>query len=216
MPPQIGSTGSTCRQATGPRSTTIGSTDPEIGGVLTKYMSSENARSWIKDGPMKEYGRARLGAGRYARFGTSVGPTARAARPTRSRLGAAVVDNSQGVKPFHCLAKMDGATTYVAWDAAKNLRHLVWADDQPPREQPEPRALHRDLGDAWITPSPRRRRRSHTRIAERCSIAIKYYRVAARASRRAASSRDARSQGDLPHHVGGQAYRHPTRDGLAP
>src|SRR4051812_10617052 len=51
-------------------------TVPEIGGVLTGYMSSENARSWIKDGPMKEYARAQLGAGRYAQFGSTKGPTA--------------------------------------------------------------------------------------------------------------------------------------------
>ena len=51
-------------------------TNPAIGGVLTTCMSSENARSWIKDGPMKEYGRARQGAGRYARFGSADGPTA--------------------------------------------------------------------------------------------------------------------------------------------
>lgn len=154
-------------------------TDPEIGGVLTKYMSSENARSWIKDGPMKEYGRARLGAGRYARFGTTIGPTAD--HLVRHALGAAavVVDNSQGVKPFHCLAKVEAATTYVVWDAAKNLRHLVWAAINHLASNPghEGCIVILETLDHPITQSEKAQ---HKRIAERCSIGIKYYRVASR------------------------------------
>src|SRR4051794_32064006 len=47
--------------------------DARVGGVLTRYMTAEAARSWIKDGPMKEYPRARRGAGRYAEFGHAMG-----------------------------------------------------------------------------------------------------------------------------------------------
>src|SRR4051794_25912559 len=47
--------------------------DPRVGGILTQYMTMEQARSWLKDGPMKEYHRARRGAGRYARLGQSGG-----------------------------------------------------------------------------------------------------------------------------------------------
>ena len=43
--------------------------DDRIGGVLTQFMTPEQARSWIKDGPMKEYARALRGAGRYAAHG---------------------------------------------------------------------------------------------------------------------------------------------------
>ena len=139
-------------------------TDPEIGGVLTKYMSSENARSWIKDGPMKEYGRARLGAGRYARFGTSVGPTAEQLVQHALGSDAAVVDNSKGVKPFHCLAKMDGATTYVRVGCGEEPPPPGVGDDQPPREQPEPRGMHRDLGDVG---SPGHARREGAPQADR-------------------------------------------------
>ena len=38
-------------------------TDP-IGKILAQYMTPEAARSWIKDGPMKEYARANRGTGR--------------------------------------------------------------------------------------------------------------------------------------------------------
>ena len=43
----------------------VESTNP-IGRILAPYMTPEAARSWIKDGPMKEYSRANRGAGRYA------------------------------------------------------------------------------------------------------------------------------------------------------
>src|SRR3954451_17870778 len=102
--------------------------DPRVGGILTRYMPSEAARTWIKDGPMKEYGRARRGAGRYARFGRQGGTTA--ADVVRFVLGdgATVVDGTYGDKPFHCMANDDrGQTNYVAWGGARNLRNLLWA-----------------------------------------------------------------------------------------
>ena len=49
-------------------------TDP-IGKILAQYMTPEAARSWIKDGPMKEYARANRGTGRYASFGRRGGTT---------------------------------------------------------------------------------------------------------------------------------------------
>ena len=90
-------------------------TEPTIGDVLTKYMTSESARSWIKDGPMKEYSRARLGAGRYAQFRPASGPTpqqmvAHALGPT-----ASVIPDSFGDKPFHCAAMTAAGGGFVAW-----------------------------------------------------------------------------------------------------
>lgn len=102
--------------------------DPRVGGILTKYMSPEQARSWIKDGPMKEYSRASRGAGRYARFGRQGGTGP--ADVARVALGdnASVIAGSDGVKPLHCLAEVpDGPVTYIAWGEAKNFRNIVWA-----------------------------------------------------------------------------------------
>ncbi|MFC8501259.1 hypothetical protein ACFUC1_02795 [Pedococcus sp. NPDC057267] len=156
-------------------------TDTEIGGVLTKYMSVENARSWIKDGPMKEYGRARLGAGRYARFGSSTGPTPRQLVAHALGNDAVTVDGSVGIKPFHCLATIDGATTYLAWDSAKNLRHLIWASIDYLADHPSNAACVIVL-ESMERPTTQAERRRHARIAERCSIPIKYYRAAQRPS----------------------------------
>lgn len=151
--------------------------DMEIGGVLTKYMSTENARSWIKDGPMKEYARARLGAGRYAKFGSVSGPTA--AQLVTHALGpnAQVVTNSEGVKPSHCLAKVDDAVVYVAWGTAKNLRHLVWATINYLAGEPEQKACVLIL-ESLEQPTPQAEKARHARMRKRCSIEFMYYRVA--------------------------------------
>ncbi|MGH7743469.1 MAG: hypothetical protein ACREQ5_01415 [Candidatus Dormibacteria bacterium] len=102
--------------------------DPRVGGILTRYMTPEQARSWIKDGPMKEYSRANRGMGRYAEFGRTGGTEP--ADIVRSALspGAVIVPGSQRVKPFHCLADTDdGARVYVVWGEARNFRNLLWA-----------------------------------------------------------------------------------------
>src|ERR1700679_821870 len=45
--------------------------DQEVGGQLTKFMTTGQARVWIKDGPMKEWARATSGVGKYAAFAKS-------------------------------------------------------------------------------------------------------------------------------------------------
>ncbi|MCV7356367.1 hypothetical protein [Mycolicibacterium fluoranthenivorans] len=153
--------------------------DAEIGGVLTQYMSSENARSWIKDGPMKEYGRACLGAGRYAKFGGS--PSATPEQLVTHALGAraSVITNSYGVKPFHCLAIADGVTTYVSWESPKNLRHLVWASINYLADHPQDTACI-ILMETMERPIPQADKVRHSRIAGRCAIKITYYQAAHR------------------------------------
>lgn len=101
--------------------------DPRIGVVLGKYMAPEAARSWIKDGPMKEYSRARRGTGRYARFGREAGTTP--ADIVQAALGAeaTVVTGSEGIKPSHCLAELNTTRAYVTWGEPRNFRNLLWA-----------------------------------------------------------------------------------------
>ena len=55
--------------------------DPAIGGYLTRFLSRERARVWLKDVPMKEYSRARNG----------IGPL-----PIWSGAGFPALDRSQG------------------------------------------------------------------------------------------------------------------------
>lgn len=102
--------------------------DERIGGVLTKYMAPEAARSWIKDGPMKEYNRANRGTGRYARFGRQggTGPADIVVKALGTE--ASVIEGSVGVKPSHCHATTpSGETVYLAWGEARNFRDLLWA-----------------------------------------------------------------------------------------
>ena len=44
----------------------VWSEDPEIGGVIARFIPRDGVRVWIKDGPMKEYTRARRGLGPFA------------------------------------------------------------------------------------------------------------------------------------------------------
>ena len=102
--------------------------DARVGGILTKYMTPEAARAWIKDGPMKEYGRALRGTGRYARFGRSGGTGA--SDIIRAALGDGwqLVEGTAGIKPSHAQATDEnGTSVYLAWDEARNFKNLVWA-----------------------------------------------------------------------------------------
>lgn len=102
--------------------------EDRIGGILTRFMTPEQARSWIKDGPMKEYAHALRGAGRYAAQGRTGGTSP--LDVVRHAVGPNVeIDGLVGTKPLHCLARTagDAATAYVAWGDSRNFRNLLWA-----------------------------------------------------------------------------------------
>ncbi|MDO3333021.1 hypothetical protein [Mycobacteroides abscessus] len=139
-------------------------------------MSSENARSWIKDGPMKEYNRARLGAGRYAQFGSASSLQVEHLIAHIFESSTSIVEGSQGVKPFHCLVIADGLKTYMAWDLARNLRYLVWASVNYLADHPQDSACI-VLLETMEHPIPYAEKLRHARIAERFSIKIGYYRM---------------------------------------
>ncbi|MFF8894795.1 hypothetical protein [Brevibacterium casei] len=149
--------------------------DERIGGILTRYMTPEAARAWIKDGPMKEYRRALRGAGRYAQFGTSGGTTADDI--VRASLGPewSIIEGTRGVKPFHAHATdSSGLIAYLAWDESRNFKNLVWAAVRVSVElaipghvvvtEPPGGATPRDVVD-----------RQHA-IAKRCGLALHYVR----------------------------------------
>lgn len=149
--------------------------DERVGGILTKYMTPEAARAWIKDGPMKEYRRALRGGGRYAKFGTAGGTTA--ADIIAQVLGAqwSVLDGTVGDKPFHARAiGPGGATTYLAWDEARNFKNVVWAALRTSVElgipghvvvtEPQGATTSKDIADL------------HNAITERCDLSLHYVR----------------------------------------
>jgi hypothetical protein len=101
--------------------------DPRVGGRLTSYMSPEQARLWIKDGPMKEYARAMRGTGRFAEFGRH-GGTSPQDIVNRALGDGATIDGNIGTKPPHCVATSnDGSRAYVTWGDANSLKYLLWA-----------------------------------------------------------------------------------------
>lgn len=151
-------------------------TDPDVGGVLTLYMSVENARSWLKDGPMKEFGRAKLGAGRYAKYGTQTGPTPEQLIAHVLGSEATLVEGSLGVKPMHCHATLDSSKTLVVWDIAQNFRHLVWAGLNHIAERPD-EAVSVVMLESLEHPVTKADREWHARIAKRCSMTVSYYRM---------------------------------------
>jgi hypothetical protein len=148
--------------------------DPRIGGVLKRYMTPEAARSWIKDGPMKEYSRARRGAGRYKGFGRPAGTTA--LDIARHTLGqeAEIVAGSEGVKPFHCRVELPGRDVFLVWGEARNYRNLLWA---------ALRTSVRDNVDAHIVvmeppgqSTPTDDVQLHNAIAQRCGLTAHHMR----------------------------------------
>jgi hypothetical protein len=101
--------------------------DPELGGRLSVYLPRDSVRVWIKDGPMKEYARARRGLGTYADLIED---------PVRHEEGIAtsafgqdwsVVPGSIGVKPAHFNATNGVEQCIVFWGHAGEAKHLVWA-----------------------------------------------------------------------------------------
>jgi hypothetical protein len=103
--------------------------DPKnpVGAILTRFLTPEAARSWIKDGPMKEYTRSNRGTGRYARFGRQGGTTP--LDIVRHALGptAVIEEGSDGVKPSRCHARSEERRYLVIWGDQRSFKDLLWA-----------------------------------------------------------------------------------------
>lgn len=156
--------------------------DIRVGGILTRYMTAETARSWIKDGPMKEFGRARRGAGRYAEFGKATGTSPEDV--VRHALGDSwhIVDGRVGVKPFHCEAIYADERAFVAWGPSANFRYLVWAALRWAVD-------HSGRAVVVVTDLPERPTAEseaalHQKLAERCGLEVAHMRERLSSARR--------------------------------
>lgn len=101
--------------------------DAKIGGVLTRFVSRERARVWLKDVPMKHYARARAGVGPYADL-------VRRRLPGPDRVAAQVfgtdweiVEGTIRDKPNRCLVADGHDERLMIWGPVSNLRALIWA-----------------------------------------------------------------------------------------
>ena len=101
--------------------------DPEVGGILAGFMKRDDARVWIKDGPMKEYARARAGVGRYkVHIANQHSAAARVASAALTR-GWSVVPGSQRIKPLSCIVENGDERKRLFWGPSKDFKHLLWA-----------------------------------------------------------------------------------------
>ncbi len=144
-----------------------------MGGVLCRYMTPEAARSWIKDGPMKEYARAQRGTGRYARFGRVA--TTTTTDIVRAALGsdADVAAGSEGVKPAHCRATRGDGTAYVTWGEASNFRNLLWAALRAAVAGADAHIVVLESPDRV---SPTEETRLHRALGQRCGLGVHHLR----------------------------------------
>jgi hypothetical protein len=115
--------------------------DPNIGRQLTRFLSRERARVWLKDVPMKEYARARSGIGVYSDLATIRLPTP--GQIARQVLGEDwdLVDGTIREKPNRCLVSNHRGERLMIWGPPKTLRDLVWAGIIAVADNREPRPL---------------------------------------------------------------------------
>ena len=147
--------------------------DPDVGGVLAPFMTPEGIRSWIKDGPMKEYARAQRGAGRYARLGRTGGTDATDVAARALGVGAQVTPDSLGVKPAHCVATTaSGEAAYLVWGSSANFRNLLWAALRAATA--DGLAAHIVVLEPPTQPTPTTDVRSQQAIAARCAVGLHY------------------------------------------
>lgn len=152
----------------------VEATDP-VGQILTQYMTPEAARSWIKDGPMKEYGRANRSTGRYAAFGRRGGTTP--ADIVKHTLGdeAVIKEGSEAVKPLRCLASTgEGDQFLVLWGDRRSFKDLLWAALRAATEDDNVPVIVVLEPPGKVTPTDERNRLSA--IADRCEITVTYMR----------------------------------------
>jgi hypothetical protein len=145
--------------------------ESEVGGILGKFMTSEQARVWIKDGPMKEWARAVSGIGKYAPLIHRSGATA--AQLVHRALGPSwdVCVDTQRIKPLRVKAVHDDEEVTFAWGPERDLKHLVWAALKAGANgDPMPWVLC--VISTFTTPVPANVRQAHLRLATRCRLRI--------------------------------------------
>lgn len=146
---------------------------PEVGGVLVSFMTIDQARLWIKDGPMKEYARALNGVGKHADLILSKNPDVSLIIRRAMGEGWEPEVESIRVKPLRVTVRQsDGDKSVVfSWGPSRDFKHLIWASL---------RALSDSSELDWVlcvvapfvNPTPANLRVQHERIAARCGVRV--------------------------------------------
>jgi hypothetical protein len=147
--------------------------DPKVGRELTRFLSRERARVWLKDVPMKEYARARSGIGVYADLATVRLPSP--GQIARQVLGDGwdVVDGTVREKPNRCVVSDDHDERLMIWGPPKTLRDMVWAGINAVADgrQPKPLLVVGSLHGNLLADSVRRR---HIRLGEIAGLDVRH------------------------------------------
>jgi len=150
---------------------------PAIGGRLTDFMAEERARVWIKDGPVKEWRRAKAGTGRYAGMVTGA---ISAESIVAAALGSdwSLIEGSLASKPlrirvFHARSEEEKILT---WGPSRDLKHLIWAAIKADATG-EPTPWHLVVVGTFTHPTPADQQEFNARIARRVGLPIAHIEV---------------------------------------
>lgn len=145
--------------------------DPRIGGTLSGFMASGEARVWIKDGPMKEFARAVHGQGKYAHLISGRAPSPELI--VRKALGDEwqVVEGSQKIKPLRVTARKEEEEVVFTWGPVRDFKHLVWAALSALAEG-DTRSWVLCLTASFVNPTPRNAQAHNLRLAEQCGLKV--------------------------------------------
>lgn len=148
--------------------------DPTIGGELADYLTADDIRVWLKDGPLKEYTRALEGVGSHARFTRKRFPPPEAM--VRDALGSAwsIVSGSINEKPMNCRVTDGSVRRYLCWGKSQSFRDLLWAAVGQAVASPErPVIVVAMRAEHIVTEDERGRQEA---IAAHCRIDLRYVR----------------------------------------
>jgi hypothetical protein len=147
--------------------------DPAIGGELTRFLSRERARVWLKDVPMKEYARARSGIGSFADLVTVrlPGPGQIAQQVLGDNWGA--VDGTIREKPNRCVISDGQDTRLMIWGPPKVLRDLIWAGITAVADDREPSPLIVVAAPRGVSPGQSEMNR-HVKIGEVAGLEVRH------------------------------------------
>lgn len=147
--------------------------DPAIGGELTRFLSRERARVWLKDVPMKEYARARNGIGSFSDLVTIRFPDP--GQIARQVLGDEwrAVDGTIREKPNRCIVSDNHQKRLMIWGPPRTLRDLVWAGITTIADGREPAPIIVVASPRGESPSPGEMKR-HIRIGEIANLDVQH------------------------------------------
>lgn len=147
--------------------------DPAIGGELTRFLSRERARVWLKDVPMKEYARARNGIGSFSDLVTIRFPDP--SQIARQVLGGdwRALDGTIREKPNRCVVSDDDQQRLMIWGPRRTLRDLVWAGITAIADGREPTPVIVVASPRGESPSQEDMKR-HIRIGEIANLDIRH------------------------------------------